>query len=121
MAANPLTVTSEQLPEYIVLKPAVQDADSIVERFQNSPVKFVATNYMDHPVGQLGANYWAQKMKPILKDRLIDGGLMGFEMYEKHEFSEIRFSDQKGVPTKVFSKPAWGMDFLFKKLNWLEI
>ena len=63
----------------------------------------------------------AQKLKHRLGDRVLQGGLMGFDFFEKHKFSEIQFRDQNFVPTKVFSKPSWGLDFILKNINWIQV
>jgi len=72
-------------------------------------------------VGQLGANFVAQSLKPELGELLLDGGLMGFDMFEKNLFSQIRFSEQNSVPSKVFTKKNWGLEFILKDLKWLAI
>jgi len=121
MAANPLQLNPNELPNVLVLKPAKQNVDLIIEKHKLSEAQFVVTHYMDHPLGQLGANYCAQKLKYIFSERVLTGGLMGFESFHKHEFSEIRFSEQNFVPTKVFSKPHWGLGFIFDKLDWVSV
>ncbi len=111
----------EEIPKVIVLKPAIQNIEKIVDRFIKADVYFVVTHYMDHPIGQLGANFRAQALKHKVGPRLLEGGLLGFDMFEKNIFSQIKFADQKSVPKKVFSKKSWGTDFIVKDLKWLDI
>jgi len=121
MAVDPLRLNVKELPNILVLKPAVQNIEALVDKFTNSDVNFVVTHYMDHPLGQLGANFLAQKLKHNLGDRILQCGLMGFDLFEKHEFSEIQFKNQNFVPTKVFAKPCWGLEFILKKINWIQV
>ncbi len=120
-AEDPIRVDSQDLPTVIVLKPAVQNVKAIIDKHKACEVRFVFTHYMDHPVGQLGANFLAQTYKNQLGELMLDGGLMGFDMFEKNIFSQIRFSDQTSVPVKVFTKKSWGLDFILKDLKWLAI
>ena len=120
-AVDPLTLNETEIPNVIILKPAIQDVQKIVDKFKHTQARFAVTHFMDHPVGQMGANFVAQSLKPKLGELLLDGGLMGFDMFEKNIFSQIRFAEQTGVPSKVFTKKSWGLDFILKDLKWLAI
>ncbi len=121
MATDPMSFSSDELPHVLVLKPAVQDVESIVGRHKSSTVQFVVTHYMDHVVGQLGASLTAQKLKAQFSERTLTCGLMGFDLFNKNEFSQIKFKDQLSVPAKVFQKPHWGLGFIFNQLSWIEV
>lgn len=70
-------VTPEELVglvQVIVLKPAKQDISDYVVSFENLPVKFTITNYMDHSLGTLFAYYEACRWSHKLPDKFLESG-----------------------------------------------
>ena len=70
-------VTPEELVDLvqvIVLKPAKQDIADYVVSYEHLPVKFVITNYMDHPVGTLFASYEACRWHHKMPDKFLPSG-----------------------------------------------
>ena len=70
-------VTPEELVDLvqvIILKPAKQDIADYVVSYEHLPVKFVITNYMDHPVGTLFASYEACRWHHKMPDKFLPSG-----------------------------------------------
>lgn len=100
--------------QYVVLKPAYQDVEAWAKAFQRS--RLVITSYMDHPVGQMGAAYWAAVMKDKLGPKVAICGLLSHEVYEKTSFSEQL--NKKGAYLKPVSGKGIGFDELLQKQDW---
>lgn len=81
LEADPLKVDIDGSYSVVVVKPAVQDEQPILDKFKGSNIKLVWTHYMDHPLGQATAIASALKAKEQLGNNLLDCGLLGKEIY----------------------------------------
>jgi len=74
--------------EVTIIKPVIQDVDSIWPTLKKIGSRVVFTSYMDHPMGQLGACYVAAqfyKSHPQLREVC---GLMSQSIFEKTPYQE---------------------------------
>lgn len=77
----------------VVVKPAVQNFETMLEKFQKQPrgkdLKYVFTHYLDFPVGQMFALAEAQKYKRLLGPQILNCGLQHQEFYESFQFQNL--------------------------------
>lgn len=103
----------------VVLKPATQSIDPIVEKAVNQGKKFMVTSYMDHPFGQCYAA-WSAGMAAFKYPGFIElCGLVTHGLFQPNAFSELL-----GDPTPVFVPPmgtGFGFDDLLEELLWTPI
>jgi len=92
--------------DVLVVKPAIQD-------IPQTNKEVVITSYMDHPVGQFGAAYFAAKFP---SHRC---GLFTHVLYERNEFIEAIRSD--GARLLPPQGTGVGFDELLEKLPWKKL
>ncbi len=99
-----------------VMKPAVNELGSILERFADEGKRVVITSYMDHPVGQSFAAWEAAKAYESFPDVVDTCGLITHGLFEPNEFTLAL-----GEPRPDFTPPCGtglGFDELLKSLPW---
>lgn len=100
----------------LVVKPAVNDADSIVKSAAAKGQKVVFTSYMDHPLGQSYAA-WRAGLATSLNSSVTElCGLITHGLFQPNEFTECL-----GDPSPQFIPAAGtglGFDVLLKNLEW---
>lgn len=108
-AADPVT-TSAVGAGVIVIKPAVQNPEVIVQKFLDTDKKFVFTHHMDFPLGQMSALFAAQVEYSKVKHQLLACGLQHHDIYEGFTFQDAICSDGP------FIVPPEGLGLGFDKL-----
>ena len=98
--------TAEEGVDVLIVKPAIQDIPETMK-----PI--VITSYMDHPLGQFGAAYFAA-LHPAPRC-----GLFTHVLYEKNEFSERIVSD--GARLLAPEGTGIGFDDLLEHLPWKRL
>lgn len=101
-----------------ILKPAAEDIFDIAKN-EKPEVQFVATSYLDHPLGQMSAAYAAAKLKQQYGERVLECGLLSQNVYEPTEFSEAL--SVKGPNFKKIEGTGFGFDQLLKQVRWQAI
>ena len=97
---------AEEGVDVLVVKPAIQD-------IPESKKEMVITSYMDHPVGQFGAAYFAA-LHPSRRC-----GLFTHVLYDMNEFSErIRSEGARLLPP---DGTGIGFDDLLERLPWKKL
>jgi O-succinylbenzoate synthase len=97
---------AEEGVDVLVVKPAIQD-------IPETKKELVITSYMDHPIGQFGAAYFAA-LHPSRRC-----GLFTHVLYEKNEFSErIRSDGARLLPP---DGTGIGFDDLLARLPWKKL
>lgn len=88
----------------MVLKPAIIDIAQVVGDFQSTPLQFVITNYMDHPVANVFAYYEACRWAHKYPDKLLMSGCRTEHLFETnpdfislYENNELVRSEGLGV------------------------
>ncbi|OFZ19561.1 MAG: hypothetical protein A2Z20_08335 [Bdellovibrionales bacterium RBG_16_40_8] len=118
LAADPLSTGAEGA-RVVIIKPAIQDPAKIFDKFSNSDKKFVFTNHMDFPVGQMAALYTAQSFYHEAKEKILTCGLQHHDIYENTEFQEAIKNDGPYIlPPDGF---GFGFDKILEKQSWHEI
>lgn len=119
-AADPLKVDiSEASVESIVIKPAKQDSDKIIEKYKNTSIHFVFTHYMDYPLGQITALVEAQKHAHQLKDKVKTCGLQALDIYQDSDFSRaIKFN---GPFIEAPKGVGIGFDDIIEEIEWSPV
>lgn len=103
----------------LIIKPAIQDPKEMLDLARTFHTSVVVTSYLDHPLGQLGAAWWAGQVFATEPQRLESCGLLSQVAYEPTPFSdEIRMKN--GILTPP-SGPGFGMGHLLSSLPWIEI
>ena len=108
---------------HLVLKPALQNTDSLVEWALENNKKLTVTSFMDHPLGQANAFYKALQIKSKLGikagELLNVCGLRTQFLFTKTEFSnEI----ENSKPQLLFPKGiGFGFDQQLRNLKWLQL
>ena len=113
MAADPLQVDPCAF-EVLILKPAIQNVEKIMERYKNFRHSLVLTHYMDHPVGQSIAGWWACWAMENFGSRVMECGLQSRGVFEESLFS-LDSRSPRFVPPKGL---GWGFDELLSDLDW---
>ncbi len=91
---------------YLVVKPAVQDAN-----FIRGSQKIVVTSYLDHPLGQMAAAYVAGQLKKQFPTQIETCGLLSHLVYEPNVFSSML---PKGPDFVAITGTGFGFDELLK-------
>ena len=98
--------------DVIIIKPAKQD----VRKFEELPKRLVITSYLDHPLGQLGAAFFAAKLAP----EVDVCGLLSHCVYQTNEFSEqIENHGPYLIPPQKGT--GFGFDHILSKLEWKNL
>lgn len=85
MAAASPPQGSQLAFDFIVVKPAVQDAFQVFKQYWPGSVRFVITHRMDHPLGQTYAQAVALRAQVLYGQQVVTGGLHDPGFYEKIE------------------------------------
>ena len=114
-AADPI-VTEAAGAGVIVIKPAVQDPEIIVQRFIDTDKKFVFTHHMDFPLGQMSAFYAAQSLFNGIQNQMLTCGLQHHDIYEGFTFQNAITADGPYIlpPDGV----GLGFDKLLESQTW---
>lgn len=78
---------SELCPEVLVIKPAIAQVSSILDKAKLWKKRIVFTSYLDHPLGQLWAAWSASKAAQETKVEIC--GLLSQNAYEPHAFQSL--------------------------------
>ena len=117
-AADPLT-TSAVGAGVIIIKPAIQVPEKIIEKFLNSNKKFVFTHHMDFALGQMAALFSAQSLYHDAKEQILQCGLQHHDIYENTAFQEaIKLDGPYILPPDGF---GLGFDKLLENQSWHEL
>ena len=99
-----------------VLKPAINEMQSLLKRADAAGKHVVVTSYMDHPLGQSYAAWQAALATHEFPDLLDSCGLITHGLFQPDVFI-----DALGVPAPDFNVPAGtglGFDDLLENLRW---
>lgn len=94
-------VTPEELlnlVQVIILKPAKQDVSDYVVSFEELPIKFTITNYMDHPIGTLFAYYEACRWQHKMPDKFLESGCWTQDILKSTEEFYLEYRDECLIP-----------------------
>ncbi|MBE8163230.1 MAG: hypothetical protein HAW63_04510 [Bdellovibrionaceae bacterium] len=106
----------------IVLKPAVQNVEQIVETYHTKNIKFVITHYMDHGVGRLFALLSLNTLIDKYSSQIfLDSGLNTFPTTGDGVFWKKYFSNNSSV-LKI-KKPIYCVSNIFNPsvLKWSDL
>lgn len=118
MAGDPIAAHAEGA-NVIVLKPAVQNPEKIVNTITDANKRIVLTHYMDFPLGQMSAYVEAQRLIAAGEKRIVTCGLQHHDVYEGFTFQDaIRNDGPYIVPPEGH---GLGFDHLLEKQEWQEI
>jgi o-succinylbenzoate synthase len=118
LAADAISTGAEGA-QIIVVKPAVQQADKIVQKFKGTQKKFIFTHYMDFPIGQICALIEAQAASHDLGAQLLTCGLQHHDIYEGFTFqSAIKYDGPYILPPEG---TGVGFDKLLENQTWTEL
>ncbi len=106
--------------QHLILKPALQNTDLLVEWALENNKKITITSFMDHPLGEANAFYQALHIKSKLgskaKDLFNVCGLRTQFLFARTEFSN-EIEDSK--PQLLFPKgTGFGFDLQLRNLQW---
>lgn len=102
----------------MVVKPAVQDITPFLKNAQNYK-QIVFTSYLDHPLGQLSAAYFAGMTLKKVGDKVGLCGLLSHHAYHSTPFSEQLA--QQGPDFLVPDGTGLGFDGLLAKQKWTQL
>ena len=119
LEADPLQVKDDGSFSVVVVKPAVQNEEDIINKYKDSSVKFLWTHYMDHPLGQASAISSAFKAQQKLGTRLLDCGLLGANLYQ--DLDANKYIHANGPELSPINEPAWGFNSYLKELKWFPL
>ena len=105
--------------QFRVLKPAVDNMEGELGKLSGSDVQVVVTSYMDHPLGQSYAAWWAGKLRERGVPMNDFMGLKTDRLFETNEFSKLmsRFG-----PEWIAAEGAgFGFDRVLKSISWEKI
>lgn len=117
LAADKQVLKALKYPEAVntlIIKPAIFPFDSLHSFAQFSSFRVIVTSYLDHPVGQLGAAFWAASND--IKDEC---GLVSHQVYHENAFSQLLKVEQgRLIPPKGI---CLGFDELLDVQEWKNI
>lgn len=118
LAADAVTTNAEGA-QVIVVKPAVQDPEPLVQKFKSTNKKFVFTHYMDFPIGQMFALATVQMLYPRIQEQLLTCGLQFHDIYEGFSFQDqVRMDGPYVLPPEGY---GIGFDSLLSNMAWVEL
>lgn len=103
--------------DVLVLKPAVQNFSP--EKLSTLRKRVVITSYLDHPLGQVSAAFFAARAQKILGRKLDTCGLLSHTAYELNEFSACLKT--RGPHLLPPSGTGFGFDELLAKQEWKQL
>jgi O-succinylbenzoate synthase len=74
--------------EFLVIKPASQDAFTLALDAAKSGIKMIVTHSMDHPLGQAVALWTARRLRQRHGELICHGGLQAIGLYQSDAYSE---------------------------------
>lgn len=117
-AADPVASGGEGAA-VIVVKPAVQDVDPIIETFAGTDKRFVFTHYMDSPVGQMCALVAAQQAWRELPAQML---VCGLQHHDGLELSGLQHVVESDGPFIVPPQGCGlGFDSVLERRAWTEL
>ncbi|MGE0634669.1 MAG: hypothetical protein AB7O96_19810 [Pseudobdellovibrionaceae bacterium] len=105
--------------QFMVMKPAVQDVQTVVDRATRARKPLIVTSYMDHPVGQLHALSIAGDLRRQYPNLILDCGLMTQHLYLDTPFTP--FFKIQGPYIMGVDGTGIGYDNLLASLPWLKL
>lgn len=105
--------------EFLVIKPATQDAFPLALNAANSGLKMIVTHIMDHPLGQAVALWTARRLRQRHGELVCDGGLQAKGLYQPDAFSEQL--QTRGPLTLPPPGTGFGFDDPLGKACWTEV
>lgn len=104
---------------YRVLKPAADLMEDELNALRGSGVRLVITSYMDHPIGQSYAAWWAAKLRAegyLMSDCM---GLKTHRLFEADPFTEALGDDN---PEWIAAEgTGFGFDRVLQNISWEKI
>jgi len=101
-----------------VIKPTTFAPDYLFDEVRAFPGQVVLTSNMDHPLGQLQALHFAQRLHKVAPKQIFGTGLCTQDVYETHAASHwLETRDQALRPT-VSSPIGWPVHLELEKLSW---
>jgi len=101
----------------VVLKPAVQDTSLILSKVEAHRPDYVATHYLDFPVGQMFALAVAEELQSSLGPRLRAGGFQMQDSYARFEFQDLIVNHGAYIVPPVGF--GLGFDQALQKQDWI--
>jgi len=100
----------------VILKPAIQNPDSIMLMAHRMDIPVVVTSYLDHPLGQLGAAWVAASLSFRYHSKVEVCGLLSHFAYEETSFSSLL--THYGPNLLCPSGTGFGFDQALSALEW---
>ena len=105
--------------DVIVLKPAKQDVDTVIELCKERGLQTTVTSYMGHPVGMMHALAVAMEIKKAHGPMVLDPGCLTHRLYHMESFAaEIPFH---GPFISKVQGHGIGFDSLLEMQSWYQI
>jgi len=104
---------------FLVIKPALHEADDLVIRAREKTVRVVFTSYMDHPVGQMYAAYEAARAFELMPDAVDTCGLVTHRLFEGDDFCQS--IESQGPNLESPRGTGLGFDELLESLPWKKL
>jgi O-succinylbenzoate synthase len=102
--------------DVLVLKPAVQSIEAVLDRASENGLGLCITSYMDHPVGQAFAAYAAGRIQAGRSQMVEICGLLSHRVFRETRFSkELRSAGPRFLPP---DGTGIGFDALLNSLDW---
>jgi O-succinylbenzoate synthase len=118
LAGNPSAKELAEAASVIVVKPALRNAEVYSSLVGWSALPICVTSYLDHPVGQAFAAWFAAS-KQIRNAEYLTCGLLTHDVYEPTEFSErLKTNGPVLIPPEG---TGIGFDELLENLPWQEL
>ena len=103
----------------IVLKPAIQDVESVISVALKHRIPLTVTSYMDHSVGMAHAICLAGELKKKHDWLILQAGCLTGRFYQSDDFSK-QVSVQ-GPYIQSIAGTGIGFDQEFKQVSWAEV
>ena len=103
----------------VIVKPARQNLDKVMEVVNRFGLKFVVTNCLEHVIGQLQALALASDLKKKYPNQMLDPGCLSLNVYEKYEFLDL--IPNKGPIYEPRTEGGIGFDEVLKRQRWKPV
>lgn len=105
--------------EFLVIKPASQDAFPLALDAANTGIKMIVTHSMDHPLGQAVALWTAMRLRQRHGELVLDGGLQAQGLYQPDAYSE-QIQTRRPI-TLPPPGTGFGFDDLLTTTSWTKL
>lgn len=109
----------------LILKSAIQDMNFWKSWLKNKAHSFLITSYLDHPIGLLHAQWWAEEFQLIFPDKIKTCGLnLPCNSQELNLFwPGLKDNDLSGRYWSSIHNSEWGIGFnaILEKLDWAPL